>query len=86
MKTRVITSITMMFVMLIPFLLNREFVARKELCTMATTTILKAKIYLENNNYVEGIIARCSLDKIVIDSGRERRVISWGDVQQIELI
>jgi len=76
---------TTIFAVLVPFLLNREFIARKELCMMATTTILKTKVYLEGNNYVEGVMVKCSLDKIVIDSGRERRVISWSDVWQIEL-
>jgi len=81
-----VVSMTTMLVILVPFLLNTEIVARKELCIMTTTTILKAKIYFENNNYVEGIIVKCFLDKIVIDNSRERRVISWGDVKQIELI
>jgi len=74
-----------MLTMLIPFILNAEIVARRELCTMATNAMLKAKLYLEDNSYVEGNVVNCSLDKIVIDNGYERRVFSWGDVSHIKL-
>jgi len=84
-KSKII-SMTAMLVILIPFLLNAEIIARRELCTMATTAILKVRLYLENNSYVEGFVAKCSLDKIVIDNGRERRVFSWNDIWQIEFI
>jgi len=81
-----VVSTTTILLMLIPFLLNTEIVARRELCTMITATMLKARLHLEDNGYVEGVIVKCSLDKIIIDNGRERRVLSWGDVRQIELI
>jgi len=80
-----VVSTTTMLLMLIPFLLNTEIVARRELCTTITATMLKARLYLEDCGYVEGVVVKCSLDKIIIDNGRERRVLSWGDVRQIEL-
>jgi len=70
----------------VPFVLNRELVARGELCASAERGVVKVRIHPEEGDPVEGVIIDCSLDKIAVDNGCERRVFSWGDVRQIELI
>jgi len=71
----------------VPFVLNRELVARGELCASAERGVVKVKIYPEGCcDPVEGVVVDCSLDKIAVDNDRERRVFSWGDVRQIELV
>jgi len=71
----------------VPFVLNRELVARGELCASAERGVVKVKIYPEDCcDPVEGVVVDCSLDKIAVDGNAERRVFSWGDVRQIELI
>jgi len=70
----------------VPFMLNQELVARGELCASAERGVVKVRIHPENGNPVEGVVVGCTIDKIAVDNGRERRVFSWGDVWQIELV
>jgi len=71
----------------LPFVLNRELVARGELCASAERGVVKVRIHLEDCcDPVEGVVVGCSLEKIAVDDGSERRVFSWGDAWQIELI
>lgn len=71
----------------VPFVLNRELVARGELCASAERGVVKVRIHPEDCcDPVEGVVVGCTIDKIAVDNGRERRVFSWGDVRQIELV
>jgi len=70
----------------VPFVLNRELVARGELCASAERGVVKVRIYPEEGDPVGGVVVGCTIDKIAVDNGCERRVFSWGDVWQIELV
>jgi len=70
----------------VPLVLNRELVARGELCARAERGVVKVRIHPDEGNPVEGVVVGCTIDKIAVDNGRERRVFSWGDVRQIELV
>jgi len=71
----------------VPFVLNRELVARGELCASAERGVVRVRVYPEDCcDSVEGVVVDCSLDKIAVDGNAGRRVFSWGDVRQIELV
>ena len=68
--------------LLVPFVLNAELAARKELCQWARNSLLCVTLTADGERH-SGAVAACNDDAIVLEEGEEEHALPWGRVDSV---
>jgi len=71
--------------LLVPFALNAEFAARRELCQWAHGSLLRVTLTADGERH-SGVVVACNDDVIVLEEGEEEHALPWGRVDSITAV
>jgi len=69
----------------VPFALNAELAARRELCQWARGSILRVTLTADGERH-SGAVAACNDDVIVLEEGEEEHALPWGRVDSVTAV
>jgi len=71
-----------MLLLLVPFALNAEFAARRELCRWARSSLLRVTLVADGERH-SGVVVACNDDAIVLGEEEEEHALPWGQVDSV---
>jgi len=71
--------------LLVPFVLNAELAARRELCQRARGSLLRVTLTADGERH-SGVVTACNDDVIVLEEGEGEHALPWGRVDSITAV
>jgi len=68
--------------LLVPFALNAELAARRELCQWARGSLLRVTLTADGERH-SGVVVACNDDAIVLEEEEEEHALPWGQVDSV---